>query len=84
MQTKTESYVKVKPTTAESYKLILDALKFEGDLSRTDLSHRTGLRISSVCGRVNELMKSFKIVVSGKKWDIESDRNVQTLKIVKG
>lgn len=84
MQTKTESFAKVKPTTAESYKLILDALKFENNLSRTDLSYRTGLRISSVCGRVNELMKSMKIVVSGKKWDIESDRNVQTLKIARG
>lgn len=53
----------------------------ETPLSRKDLSERTGLRLSSVCGRINEMVSNGSVVVVDTKWDKDSQRQVQTLKL---
>jgi DNA-binding IclR family transcriptional regulator len=37
---------------------IFDAMQFDKDYSRRELAKLTGLELSSVCGRVNEMLES--------------------------
>jgi len=83
MNTKVESFIttkKLSATTARCHTLILDALS-ESDASRQELANRTGLRTSSVCARVNELLELRKIKIVGTKVDEDSGRSVQILRV---
>ena len=49
---------------------VLDTLRAWGSMTRHELADATGLPLSSVCGRVNELMKSGAVreqVVAGRR-----------------
>lgn len=50
-------------------------------LSRYEIHRLTGLRLSSVCGRVNELLASGQVRVNGTKRDLLTNRNVETLEL---
>jgi hypothetical protein len=39
----------------------------------------TGLRLSSVCGRVNELIEEGRVIVCGTTYDATTARNVETV-----
>lgn len=47
--------------------------------SRAELADQLGIRISTICARVSELMKVGLIYVSGTTKDVETGRTVQTL-----
>src|SRR5574343_659515 len=66
----------IRPHTAYLYLKILDQLN-SGNLTRRELSERTGIRLSSVCARVNELIKDNLVSIYGTKWDSETNRNVE-------
>ena len=50
-------------------------------LSRAEIATFSGLRLSSVCARVSELLKSGHFYVSGTTWDYESEREVETIAV---
>jgi DNA-binding MarR family transcriptional regulator len=78
--TKSESLKKTKSSIGAIQLIVLKAIRdADGDISRSEISARTGIRLSSVTARVVELMDMNLIVVSGKKYDPETDRNVQVL-----
>jgi Winged helix-turn-helix DNA-binding len=76
--TKVASFRKLAHIT-KKHQLILDTLEVEPDLSRRELANKTGLRLQSVCGRVNELIGDGLVRVSGKSFDKSSGRDVETL-----
>jgi DNA-binding Lrp family transcriptional regulator len=67
---------------SEKQKQIVMCLKQEGDLTRAELAIATGMRVSSVCGRVNELLKINVLKISGTKEDEESKRMVECISLV--
>jgi hypothetical protein len=81
--TKVESFIttkKLSETTSRCYNLILEALT-ASSASRQEIANRTGLRTSSVCARVNELLKLNRIAIAGTKIDDDSGRSVQILRV---
>lgn len=48
-------------------------------LSRADLANRSGLRLSTVCARVAELLEARAIRVVGTKIDSDTNRKVEIL-----
>ena len=79
-------------TKVTSYKMFLE--EYQGDtynaiyntiyhserhLSRAEIAEYTGIRLSTVCGRVSELMDAGAISVTGKKLDKETNRLVEVL-----
>lgn len=77
--TKVESFNKLTHTTlSHLHTKILAALE-EGSFTRRELAERTDISVQSVCGRVNELIKSGQVYVNGTKWDADTQRSVQTL-----
>lgn len=70
----------IKKTDAATQRRIIRQYVQENPRSsRTDIADGTGLRLSSVCGRVNELLKSGDIFVSGTKLDTATNREVEVL-----
>lgn len=61
---------------------VLEAIREHRGVSRSEIAKITGLRVSSVCGRVNELIKMNLVVVSGTAWDAETQRNVEAVAAV--
>lgn len=68
---KTCSITKIRSALASS----------EVPLSRKELSERTGLRLQSVCGRINEMVSDGSVVIADIKWDKDSCRNVETVRL---
>jgi hypothetical protein len=66
----------------ESYSKVKAALE-TGPKTRSQLSALTGLKLSSVCGRCNELLKLGQVQVVGRAWDSETSRNVELLQLTR-
>jgi hypothetical protein len=81
--TKRQSYEQTKPCISVLHNRIRIILKNDPGLSRKEISLRAGISLSSACGRINELMKAGEVEKCGTKWDSESDRKVQILRITK-
>lgn len=81
MSTRSESLEITRETAATRRQQILDALFMSPPLSRSELAAKTGMRLSSVCGRVNELLDEGRIVVDGTTYDPATQRHVETLTI---
>lgn len=78
--TKQQSYEATQPTIGAKAMLVYDTLKnSQHPLSRAQLAATTGLKLSSVCARVNELIEASMVKVDGTTFDFETQRNVQTL-----
>lgn len=83
MSTKRDSYIRIQSATTRLHALILSTLREEPSLTRSQLAERTGLKLSSVCARVKELLDIKAIVVCGTAIDSDTDRKVQTLSVRK-
>jgi predicted transcriptional regulator len=83
MSTQTESLAITSANGETRRQQILDALFMRPAMSRSQLAEVTGMRLSSVCGRVNELLEDGKLIVAGKVFDRVTERNVETLTTAK-
>jgi len=81
MSTKAESLKATKPTKADGHQRVLGCLFMCAGLSRSGIAKATGMRLSSVCGRVNELIVAGKLSVAGIQRDSETERNVETVRL---
>ncbi len=79
--TKALSLKATRSTKSQCHALIVSKLK-KGEMTRRELAEATGLRLHSVCGRVNELMSSGEVEVVGTKWDSDTERNVELLGVL--
>lgn len=79
-ETKRESYEKTKPKMPTQRQRIYEALR-EKPMTRNELERYFGgkIRLSAICGRVNELLEQDLVVESGTKFDILTRRNVSVL-----
>lgn len=82
MSTKYASYLRTIDTLGEKQRLVYEAIDRHRGASRSELATLTGLRLSSVCGRVNELVASGMVRPCGVKWDADTARNVETLEAI--
>lgn len=46
---------------------VLDRITHHPNETREEIAEATGLKLSSVCGRVNELMQLEQVVISGRR-----------------
>jgi DNA-binding IclR family transcriptional regulator len=81
MNTRTDSLSIVKETAETRRQQILDALFLKPPMTRAELARATGMRLSSVCGRVNELIAEGKVRVDGTAYDAETQRHVEAVTI---
>ncbi len=77
--TKFASYLGTIPKIPRCERLILDALTMQLPKSREELAAVTGLRLSTVCGRVTPMLKAERLVQGPRVWNAETKRNVETL-----
>lgn len=63
---------------------VLDNLNVDGPGTRAELAERTGLRLSAICGRVNELLARDLIEEFDKVTDPTSQKRVWKLRIREG
>jgi hypothetical protein len=79
--TKCASYANfLQEYPGEVHQTIYDSiLESDEPLSRQEISNLLGIRLSTVCGRVAELIDSGMIVRDGKKVDTSTKRMVETL-----
>ena len=82
--TKVESYREFQANYgADVYQQVYSAISQSDEpMSRADIAGSTGLRLSTVCGRVAELIEAGAVYVVGTKIDERSDRNVEVLSTV--
>lgn len=69
----------VAKTQAEQ---VLQAINWHDGITRAELSKTLSMGINSVCGRVNQLLKSEVIYVDGVGCCKVTGRNVEILKVV--
>ncbi len=81
MSTKLDSLFAVQNYAFKVKEQIVAALLMRAPMTRAELAAVLGLRLSSVCGRVNELLASGLVVVAGTKFDAETKRNVETVSL---
>ena len=85
----------VKPTSWQAYQdilrggvantqaeQVLQVINWHEGLTRAEVAKVTDMRINSVCGRVNELLSSEVIYVSGTRKCSVTGRVVEELKVV--
>ena len=60
---------------------VYDIIKTCGPVTRAEIEAMTGIRCSSVCGRVNELMKDNLIEGCGHKLDPQTKKTVTAYRI---
>jgi predicted transcriptional regulator len=68
--TSTDGLLAVADRAPRQRQRVLDTLRAWGPMTRHELADATGLPLSSVCGRVNELMKSGAVreqIVAGRR-----------------
>ena len=81
--TRIESLKKIRPAT-KTQQRILDALGGMPPMSRADIHSFTGISITSLCGRIAELVEADKMGVVGTKQDPVTKRKVVTYKLKGG
>lgn len=77
MSTKLNSLFAVHIYSEKVQERIIATLTMRDPMTRAELAAALGLRLSSVCGRVNELMTANRLVVAGTKYDKDTKRNVE-------
>lgn len=76
--TKVQSYNKINIPQIDSE--VLSYIVNCDQCSRYDISVKSGIRLSTVCGAVKRLLNNNMIEVIGTKFDPESKRNVEVLR----
>ena len=81
MITKVNSYNDFMKTYAsQSYQLIYQALRSSPDpISRADIAEHSGLRMSTICGRIAELLEAGVVSIAGTKKDSDTNKEVETI-----
>ena len=79
MNTKNESLTLARETSDTRKEQILEALFMALPMSRAELARVTGMRLSSVCARVHELIEEGRVIVCGQTYDATTARNVETV-----
>ena len=59
--TSSDAFERVKPVRGHQQQIVLDALRGYGPMTRHQIAAVTGMPLSSVCGRVNELLKRHEV-----------------------
>ncbi|MGU7784909.1 hypothetical protein [Burkholderia sp. PU8-34] len=74
--------ITVKELTAKQ-KMVVEAFHVPGEfLTREDIAARTNMKLSSVCGRVRELLDAGRLVVVGSRKDPATGSSQQLLALV--
>ncbi|OJA74535.1 hypothetical protein BGV72_24430 [Burkholderia ubonensis] len=74
--------ITVKELTAKQ-KMVVESFHLPGErLTREDIAARTNLKLSSVCGRVRELLDAGRLVVVGSRKDPATGASQQLLSLV--
>lgn len=58
---------------------IINQMQYDQEYTRKELAVKTGMETSTIAGRVNELVKSGAIKITGKKICPISNKNVECL-----
>jgi predicted transcriptional regulator len=77
--TKQRSLAKVNASV--NHIRIVNLLRTQPNLTRSEIAEQLSLRLSSVCGRVRELILDGTVCTSGEKYDLDTKRYVQTLEL---
>ncbi|MBF6987226.1 hypothetical protein [Cupriavidus sp. IK-TO18] len=65
-----------------SQQMVVNAFEGEGvKLTREEISRRTNMKLSSVCGRVRELLDANRLVVCGSVKDLFTGKPQELLKL---
>lgn len=84
MSTSSESYQAMLSTGAQETvaERILGTIAVYPGLSRSDIAELDDIRIQTVCGAVNKLIKDRKVRVSGSYTDPNTNRRVEKLEAI--
>ena len=63
---------------------VLEALSRFGGMTREELAHNTGMRLSAVCGRVNALIAAGKLIERGTKRSPTSGKTAKVVRLPEG
>lgn len=74
----TAGLAKINTATLRSMILVILA-KSKAGLTRYEIAYKTKISLSSVCGRVNELMKDQRVFEDGKRLNPQSKVRVNIL-----
>lgn len=79
--TKVRSYYRTQAEGLSPARERVMRVIFQSDrpVSRQQISDRTGMKLSSVCGRVNELLEMGFLIVASETWDECTSREVEAL-----
>lgn len=76
--TRRDSYDKLNVPEVDA--TVLTCIKDHHGVTRKEISDFTGFQLSTVCGAVSRLINSRMAYVGGKKLDLSTNRNVETVK----
>lgn len=76
--TSSDAYHDAAPLRPRQQQIVLDALRAFGAMTRHEVAAATGLPLSSVCGRANELLRSGEVreLVEGGRRVVRDGRHV--------
>lgn len=78
--TRDQSYRATLADLGRSQRLVFDAVRrSDWGLTRQEIAFACGLKESSVCGRVKELLGFGLVVVRGVRWDPRTSRNQEII-----
>ncbi|MEX3961053.1 hypothetical protein AB4Y42_02365 [Paraburkholderia sp. EG286B] len=66
-------------TLSTKQRMVLDALELRAPLTREDIAAITNMKLSSVCGRVRELLDAGRLHVVGSRKDLATQTSQQLL-----
>lgn len=84
MGTREESLARTLESIGEKQATIYRCLMMHRGLTRQQIAKETGFRLSTVCGRVNEMLAPplNLLEVTGRQYDPDTNRNVEVISIV--
>lgn len=77
-ETRAESHTKVILKSGGRHETILRDIAHNGAATRAKLAERTGFSESSLCGRLNELVKMGQLTVGPTEYNTKTERHVVT------
>lgn len=82
-ETQSDAYhaMSVKTLSAKQ-RMVIDALEHRSPLTREDIAAITNMKLSSVCGRVRELLDAERLLVVGSRKDLATQTSQQLLALV--
>ena len=86
IENRDDSYEKLKSSNSfgDAQQKVLDALHKFGTLDDKGIVQASGLSLSSVCGRRDELMKLGIVAEAGSRYDPQTNRTVTLWRVIYG